>query len=75
MVADALEQAADGPSDSVAEAHRIAAEIKQEVTQPEPSTGRLKKLLMSALTAGSVALGQTAATDLVHLTSQALQIL
>lgn len=75
LVADALELAADGPSESVAEAHRIAAEIKQEVTQPEPSIGRLRKLLMSALTAGSVALGQTAATDLVHLTSQALQIL
>jgi formiminotetrahydrofolate cyclodeaminase len=44
MVANALEQAADGPSESVAEAHRIASEIKQEVTQPEPSTGRLKKL-------------------------------
>jgi DNA invertase Pin-like site-specific DNA recombinase len=74
-VADALGGATEGPSDSVAEAHRIAAEIKHEAAQPQPSTGRLKQLLMSALTAGSVALGQTAATDLVHLTSQALQIL
>lgn len=71
-VADALGLAAEGSSDSVAEARRIAAEIKQEVAQPQPHAGRLKQLLMSAITAGTVTLGQTAATDLVHLTSQAL---
>lgn len=74
-VADVLDLAADGPSDSVAQAQQVSAEIKHEAAQSQPDPGRLKQLLLSALTAGSVALGQTAATDLVHLTSQALQIL
>lgn len=74
-VADALDQAAEGSAESVAEAHRISAEIKQEATQPQPHGGRLKQLLMSAIAAGAVTLSQTAATDLVHLTSQALQTL
>ncbi|GAA2790922.1 hypothetical protein [Mycolicibacterium pallens] len=72
-VADVLELAADGPSESVAEAHRIASEIKDEAAQSKPDSGRLKQLLMSAVAAGSVALGQAAGTDLVHLVSQALQ--
>ena len=72
-VADALELAADGPLESVAEARRIASEIKDEAAQTEPDSGRLKQLLMSAVAAGSVALGQAAGTDLVHLASHALQ--
>lgn len=71
-VADALE-ASSGDSLEVAEAHRIASEIKAEAASDQPNTSRLKQLVMSAITAGAAALGQAAATDLVHLGSQALQ--
>jgi DNA invertase Pin-like site-specific DNA recombinase len=74
-VADVLDLADDGPPDSVAQAQQVSAEIKHEAAQSKPDPGRLKQLLLSALAAGSVTLGQTAAADLVHLTSQALQIL
>lgn len=73
-VADALE-ASSGASPEVAEAHRIASAIKAEAALEQPNSSRLKQLVMSAITAGSAALGQAAATDLVHLGSQALQIL
>ena len=57
----------------MAEAHRIASEIKAEAASDQPNPSRLKQLVMSAITAGAAALGQAAATDLVHLGSQALQ--
>ncbi|STZ41268.1 recombinase family protein [Mycolicibacterium gilvum] len=72
-VADALEAAADGPPEAVEHAHQIAVEIKREAAEPQPNPSRLKQLLLYAITAGVGALGQTAATDLVHLASQALQ--
>jgi hypothetical protein len=72
-VADALEAASYAPPETVTEAHRIASEIRAEAAQPQPNANRLKQLVMSAVTAGSAALGQAAATDLVHLASQALQ--
>ena len=75
VVADVLDLAAARPSDQVAEAWRIASEIKHEAGEPEINTGPLKQLLMSALTAGSTTLREVAATDLLHLTSQALQTL
>jgi len=71
-VADALE-AASGDSLEVVEAHRIASEIKDEAALEQPNPSRLRQLVMSAITAGAAALGQAAATDLVHLGSQALQ--
>ena len=74
-VAEALEQASDGSPESVTEAHRIASEIKVEAAQSQPNSSRLKKLVMSAITAGGTALTQAAATDLVHLASHALQAL
>jgi DNA invertase Pin-like site-specific DNA recombinase len=74
-VADALEKASDGSPEEVAVAHRIASEIKAEAAQPQPNPSRLKQFVLSAVTAGTVALGQAAATDLVHLASQALQTL
>lgn len=74
-VADVLEKASEGPPATLAEAHGIASEIKQEAAQPQPNAGRLRQLIMSAVTAGSVTLGQAASTDLVHLASQALQTL
>ena len=71
-VADALERAS-GASPAAAEAHRIASEIKAESGLEKPDSSRLQQLVMSAITAGSAALGQAAATDLIHLVSQALQ--
>lgn len=71
-VADALERAS-GASPEAAEAHRIASEIKTESGREKPDSSRLQQLVMSAITAGSAALGQAAATDLIHLVSQALQ--
>src|SRR5262249_40681342 len=73
-VADALERASNGSPEAVMEAHRIASEIKAEVAQPQPNPSRLKQFVLSAVTAGAGALGQAAATDLVHLASQALQM-
>ncbi len=72
-VANALEASSGGDSPEVAEAHRIASEIKAEAASDQPNPSRLKQLVMSAITAGSAALGQAAATDLVHMGSQALQ--
>ena len=73
-VADALE-ASSGASPEAAEAHSIASKIKAEAALEQPNPSRLKQLVMSAITAGAAALGQAAATDLVHLGSQALQVL
>jgi hypothetical protein len=51
-VADALEGTVDGPAEVVADAQRIATEIKAEAAQPEPNSRRLKELIMSAVTTG-----------------------
>lgn len=72
-VADALEGSSEASPTTVTEAHRIASEIRAEAAQPQPDSSRLKQVVMSAVTAGTAALGQAAATDLVHLASQALQ--
>ncbi|WP_337788057.1 recombinase family protein [Mycolicibacterium fluoranthenivorans] len=50
----------------------LVSGIKAEAALEQPLS-RLKQLVMSAITAGSAALGQAAATDLVHLGSPALQ--
>jgi DNA invertase Pin-like site-specific DNA recombinase len=71
-VADALEKASYATSEGI-EAHRIASEIKAAVKEPQPKPSRLKQLVMYAITAGTTELGQAAATELVHLGSQALQ--
>jgi hypothetical protein len=55
------------------EAHRVAFEIKAEAAQPQPNVVRLKQFVLSAVAAGADALGQAAATDSLHLASQALQ--
>ena len=73
-VADALESCSE-TSPETTEAHRVASEIKVEVAKAQPDSSRLKQLVMSAVTAGTAAMGQAAATDLIHLASQALQTL
>jgi DNA invertase Pin-like site-specific DNA recombinase len=71
-VAEALESSSETSPEKI-QAHRIASEIRAEVAQAQPDSSRLKQLVMSAVTAGTAALGTEAATNLIHLVSQALQ--
>ncbi|WP_156409031.1 hypothetical protein [Mycobacterium sp. Root265] len=72
-VADLLAKASCGGPDEIAQAQQIAADIKAEAAEPVPDTGKVKKLLLSALGIGMTTLAHDGAAELVHLGSQALQ--
>lgn len=72
-VANLLAQASEGEASDVEDAHQVAADIKTEVASPKPDTGKLKKLLLSAMGVGVKTLAHDGAAELVHLGSQALQ--
>lgn len=74
-VADLLAKAAQGEPREIALAHQIAADVKAEAAQPQPDVGKLKQLMLSAMGVGMNTLSQASATELVHLASQALQVL
>jgi hypothetical protein len=73
-IADALEAGPYDDPESIPEACRIATKIRTEAAKPQPNSSHLKELMMSGLTAGTAVLGKAAATDLVHLVSQGLQV-
>lgn len=72
-VADVMEQVTDGPLESMAEAHRIASAIKEEVARPRVNPIRLTQCVLAAVAVGTRTLDHAAAIDLVHLASHALK--
>ncbi|CDO33313.1 hypothetical protein [Mycolicibacterium porcinum] len=71
-VADLLASASEGDAGDVERAHQVAADIKAEAAANAPESGKLKKLVLSALGIGMTTLAHDGAAELVHLGSQAL---